>query len=337
MRVFDLTGLTTLKLPLQARQVLRISSVENACLNGPEIASQPALIVGGGSNLVVFDSVFDGIVVRPEIKTFDAEIKGDLVRLHVGAGIPWHDLVMKTLKHGWFGLENLALIPGWTGAAPVQNIGAYGVEFAERCESVLLYDFEAQTLARFSRDDMEFGYRHSILKAHPGRFLVLSVTLNLSLKPEPRVEYGAIQDALHQGGGSTDSPQDIADAVMRIRRAKLPDPDIAPNVGSFFKNPVVRPEVADRLAAQFPELPMYPSGDNQKLAAGWMIDYLGFKGRSVGGFSVHDQQALVIVNRNQGTVDELRDLIAEIRQSVKETFGLTLHIEPTQLGRPDCV
>ena len=333
MCVFDLTGLTTLKLPLHARQVLKISSVENACISGPEIASQPALILGGGSNLVVFEPEFEGVVVRPEIKTFDPVIEGDSVTLEVGAGYPWHALVMKTLEHGWFGLENLALIPGWTGAAPVQNIGAYGVEFAERCERVLLYDFEAQTLICLTTGEMEFGYRHSILKAKPNRFLVLSVTLKLSRTPEPRVEYGAIREALATLGGSADSPRDIAKAVMHIRRAKLPDPELTPNVGSFFKNPVVRSEVADRLALDFPDLPMYPSGDSRKLAAGWMIDHLGFKGRSVGGFAVHDQQALVLVNRDEGTAQDLRYLIDEIRQSVKETFGVSLQIEPTQLGR----
>ena len=331
--MFDLTELTTLKLPLHARQVLKLSSVENACISGPEIASQPALILGGGSNLVVLEPEFEGVVVRSEIKTFDAVIKGDAVTLDVGAGVSWHALVMKTLEHGWFGLENLALIPGWTGAAPVQNIGAYGVEFAERCESVLLYDFEARTLVRLTTDEMEFGYRHSILKAHPGRFLVLSVTLNLSLIPEPRTEYGAIREALDGLGGSADSPRDIAEAVMHIRRAKLPDPELTPNVGSFFKNPLVRPDVAERLALQFPNLPTYVSGNARKLAAGWMIDHLGFKGRSVGGFAVHDQQALVLVNRGGGTAQDLCGLIDEIRTSVKETFGVSLQIEPTQLGR----
>jgi len=147
------------------------------------------------------------------------------------------------------------------------------------------------------------------------------------------VEYGAIREALETLGGSADSPRDIAKAVMHIRRAKLPDPELTPNVGSFFKNPVVRSEVADRLALDFPDLPMYPSGGSRKLAAGWMIDHLGFKGRSVGGFAVHDQQALVLVNRDEGTAQDLRYLIDEIRQSVKETFGVSLQIEPTQLGR----
>ena len=331
--MFDLTAHTAMKLPFAARQILKISSIENACINGPEMAEQRRLILGGGSNLVVLEPEFEGVVIRPEIQRFEAIQQGDRIHLEVGAGMPWHQLVMKTLEQGWYGLENLALIPGWTGAAPVQNIGAYGVEFAERCLEVLLYDFEQCALVRLACSEMEFGYRHSILKARPERFLVLSVTLNLSLTPEPRVEYGAIRAALDDLGGSPEVPYDIARAVMQIRQSKLPDPDVTPNVGSFFKNPIVRTAVADRLVAEFPDLPVYRQGETCKLAAGWMIDRLGFKGHRLGGFAVHSEQALVLVNEDRGTVEDLKALVADIRHQVKSTFGITLQVEPTQLGR----
>lgn len=331
--MFELTAWTSFRLPLFAKQVLRLTSVENVCVSMPALGDQPRLVLGGGSNLVVWDARFDGVVIRPEIKGMQSRIDGDSVLLDVGAGESWHHLVMSSLAAGWYGLENLALIPGWVGAAPVQNIGAYGAEFGEFCESVLLYDFEEHGLVRLSRAEMQFGYRHSILKTHPERFLVLSVQLRLSRLANPRIGYGAIGDTLSALGGSPDCPADIAHAVMAIRSAKLPDPEVLPNVGSFFKNPVVRVEVAERLRQQCPELPMYPDHSQYKLAAGWMIDALGFKGKRVGGFQVHSQQALVIINDQGGTPEDLAQLVREIRTAVFERFGVRLQIEPTQVGR----
>jgi UDP-N-acetylmuramate dehydrogenase len=240
---------------------------------------------------------------------------------------------MQTLDEGWFGLENLALIPGWVGAAPVQNIGAYGVELKDHCHMVTLYDFEEQAVIELAASELEFGYRHSILKNSPGRFLVLTVTLKLSTRPQPRVKYGAIKQELERQGLKASSPLDVAKAVMSIRQAKLPDPCETPNVGSFFKNPVVRTAVADRLKAQFPEMPTYPDGEQTKIAAGWLIDHLGLKGRQIGGFSVHERQALVLTNDGSGTADDLRALVALIRSSVKATFGLRLVVEPTEVGQ----
>jgi len=299
----------------------------------PELASTPRLIVGGGSNLVVLEPEFDGVVLRPEIQYFQPMPKGDDVYLEVGAGHSWHHTVMQTLNEGWFGLENLALIPGWMGAAPVQNIGAYGVELKDHCHRVKLYDFEEQAVIELAASELAFGYRHSILKESPDRFLVLTVTLKLSMRPQPRVEYGAIAEELQRQGLNASIPLDVAKAVMSIRQAKLPDPDETPNVGSFFKNPVVRTAVADRLKAQFPEMPTYPDGEQTKIAAGWLIDHLGLKGHQIGGFSVHKRQALVLANDGSGTADDLRALVALIRSSVKATFGLSLAVEPTEVGQ----
>ena len=331
--MFDLTGLTTLKLPFQAASILKLSSIENVCVSMPELGSTPRLILGGGSNLVVLEPEFDGVVLRPEIKCFDAKDVGSDILLEVGAGHQWHDIVMQTLERGWFGLENLALIPGWMGAAPVQNIGAYGVELKDHCHRIKLYDFEDKAVIELDASELNFGYRHSILKENPDRFLVLTVTLKLSTVPNPRVGYGAIADELEKQGLDSSNPCDIAQAVMSIRQSKLPDPSVTPNVGSFFKNPVVRAEVAQRLTAEFPEMPTYPDGVQTKIAAGWLIDHLGLKGHKVGGFSVHDRQALVLTNDGTGNTDDLRELVALIRSSVKATFGLSLAVEPTQLGQ----
>lgn len=299
----------------------------------PELGSAPRLILGGGSNLVVLEPEFDGVVLRPEIKCFEVTESGADIFLEVGAGHQWHDIVMQTLERGWFGLENLALIPGWMGAAPVQNIGAYGVELKDHCYRVKLYDFDEKAVIELDASELKFGYRHSILKETPDRFLVLTVTLKLSTVPNPRVGYGAIADELEKQNLKTSDPRDIAKAVMSIRQSKLPDPADTPNVGSFFKNPVVRTEVAERLKAEFPDMPTYPDGAQTKIAAGWMIDHLGLKGHQVGGFSVHDRQALVLTNDGSGNADELRELVALIRSSVKATFGLSLAVEPTQLGQ----
>ena len=331
--MLDLTGFTTLKLPFKAKSVIRLTSIENVCVSMQRLGSIPRLVVGGGSNLVVLDPEFDGIVLRPEIQYYEITESGNDVYLEVGAGHLWHQLVMKTLDSGWFGLENLALIPGWIGAAPIQNIGAYGVELKDHCHRVKLYDFEEQSVIELSASQLNFGYRHSLFKELPDRFLILTVTLKLSKYARPRVRYGAISEELERQGLDAAKPLDVAKAVISIRQSKLPDPDVTPNVGSFFKNPVVRSEIADRLRDKFPEMPTYAHGDYTKIAAGWLIDRLGLKGQQIGGFAVNDRQALVITNDGTGTADDLRDLVALILSSVEATYGLSLAIEPTQLGR----
>ena len=330
--MFDLTQLTTLKLPFYATSVLKLSSIDNVCVSMPELGSAPRLILGGGSNLVVLEPEFDGVVLRPQIKFFEVKEIGTDIFLEVGAGHQWHETVMQTLEHGWFGLENLALIPGWMGAAPVQNIGAYGVELKDHCHRVKLYDFAEQAVIELDASELNFGYRHSVLKETPERFLVLTVTLRLSTEPNPRIGYGAVAEEIDRKGLSPSNPRDIAQAVMSIRQSKLPDPSVVPNVGSFFKNPMVGKEVAEQLKANFPQMPTYPAGSQTKLAAAWLIDHLGLKGHKIGGFSVHDRQALVLTNDGTGNVDDLREIVALIRSSIKATFGLSLAVEPTRLG-----
>ena len=329
----DLTAFTTLKLPFKAQAVLQIKSKKNIASSISQVAHRDHLILSGGSNVVALDSEFDGVVIRPEIRDWDVSIKGDLVFLEVGAGHVWHDVVMNTLAKGWFGLENLALIPGWVGAAPIQNIGAYGVELKDHCHSVTVYDFEQRKLLTLDASDLQFSYRHSILKDNPGRFLVVSVTVGLSTKAIPRVEYEPILQYIQDAGGDPASPLDIANAVIKIRKSKLPDPERFPNVGSFFKNPVVCNLVADRLKQEFPDMPTYQQGHQIKLAAGWMIDHVGLRGLREGGFKVHEKQALVLINQREGKVEDLRRLVSLIRRRIKETFGVILQIEPTQIGQ----
>ena len=331
--MFDLKNFNSFKMPFSAGRILKLSSVENVSVSMPEIAGEERLILGGGSNLVILNPIFEGVVIRPEIKTWLSKIQGTQVLLEIGAGHLWHEVVISTLKEGWYGLENLALIPGWVGAAPFQNIGAYGVEFKDFCESVVLYDFDESAVVELNSDQMKFGYRHSILKDNPGRFMVLSVRLLLSTIPKPIVDYGAVQEGIAAFNGSKDRPEDVAKAVMAIRRTKLPDPEVFPNVGSFFKNPVVRQEVAVRVSKSHPQIPSYLETGGVKLAAGWMIDQLGLKGFSVGQFGVHKDQALVLTHAGNGDADDLRTLIRTIRVAVKDEFGVSLQIEPTLLGR----
>ena len=331
--MFNLTEFTTLKLPFSAASILKLSSVENVCVSIPDLGDRPRLILGGGSNLVVLDSEFEGIVLRPEIKVWNPSIIGSDVLLEVGAGHTWHEVVTETLNQGWYGIENLALIPGWMGAAPIQNIGAYGVELKDHCHRVTLYDFEEHAVVQLDNSELRFGYRHSILKEHPNRFLVLTVTLALSTKANTRCSYGSIEEEIARQELNANDPRDIAKVVISIRQAKLPDPEVVPNVGSFFKNPIVRVEVATRLSAAFPCMPSYGEGDQVKLAAGWMIDQIGFKGKRVGGFAVDDKQALVLTNDRTGTVEDLRKLVYLTRKEIKRVFGISLSVEPTQLGQ----
>ncbi len=331
--MFDLTNHTSLKLPFRASSILKLSSIENVCVSMPDLGDRPRFILGGGSNLVVLNANFEGVVLRPEIKKWNVSIEGSNVLLEVGAGHAWHQVVTETLNKGWFGLENLALIPGWIGAAPIQNIGAYGVEFKDHCHQVTLYDFEEHAVICLKGSELRFAYRSSILKEYPNRFFVLTVTLALSTVAEIRCNYGSILEEIEHQKLDPDDPRAIAKAVVAIRQAKLPDPQFIPNVGSFFKNPVVRTEVAARLIATFPNMPSYAEGDQVKLGAGWMIDQAGFKGKSIGGFSVHDQQALVLTNNGKGTAEDLLELVALIQAKIKQMFGLALSVEPTQLGQ----
>ena len=335
MTWIDLTSETTLGLPFRARRVVTLTSLSEIESELESLGDGPRLVLGGGSNLVVVEPDFDGSVIRPAVSHWRAEQDGSHIKLTVGAGLDWHTVVMETLEQGWFGLENLALIPGWVGAAPVQNIGAYGVELSDVCTTITVWDFSQQKVSVLPAGGLRFAYRHSILKDLPDRFLVLAVTLQLSTEPETQTEYGAIGEELTQLGLSADNPLDVATAVMSIRSTKLPDPADLANVGSFFKNPIVPKRAVDALRANFPDCPIFPAGSlgHWKLAAGWLIDKAGWKGRAIGNFAVHDDHALVIVNRGGGTAEDLKALVRAIRGDVGDRFSVALEVEPTVIGR----
>ncbi len=331
-RDVDLTGLNTLGLPARAGwfAVLEDATDLPVLLEAAEVRDRPRLWLGGGSNLV-FSRDVDGLVVHiasrgRRLLREDREYR----YLAIAAGENWHALVRWTLAQGWGGLENLALIPGTVGAAPVQNIGAYGLELAERFEGLTAWDGERHDWVRLAAEDCRFGYRDSVFKqVAPERYLITEVVLRLPKAPELRLDYGDIRSELGAAGLATPTPADVADAVERIRRRKLPDPAVLGNAGSFFHNPRVSVADAEALKGRFPGLPSYPAGDGQvKLAAGWLIEQAGWKGRDLGRAGTYEHQALVLVNRGRATSDDVMGLAAAIRAAVLERFGVELRMEP---------
>jgi UDP-N-acetylmuramate dehydrogenase len=258
------------------------------------------------------------------------------VTLRVAAGEQWHQLVQWSLRHGLYGLENLALIPGTVGAAPIQNIGAYGVELAplvQRVDCVAIDGARTQSLAA---TECRFGYRDSVFKHELQDQLVIThVTLDLSRRPDVHAAYPVLAQALAERGVDQPTPQAVFEAVVDIRRSKLPDPALVPNAGSFFKNPVLPVQQAQALAAIFPGLPQYPQPDGRvKLPAAWLIDYCGWKGYRAEGLGIHPEHALVIVNYGNNRGAQLLALAAAVARSVLDTFGVALEIEPRIYGAP---
>lgn len=295
----------------------------------PYYKDNSVLWLGGGSNMLLTKS-YDGLVVKLEFKGRKMEtISGNEARVWAAGGENWHDLVQWTIAHGLGGLENLSLIPGNVGTAPIQNIGAYGVELKDHFESLRAFDLETGEWTSFNRDQCEFGYRQSIFKAKAkGRYVVSGVGFRLKTdKHDLRTHYGAIQDKLaeHKEVASIKS---IAKAVIAIRQSKLPDPAEIGNSGSFFKNPIVSNEAHQRLLKEFPEIVAYPAGANhKKLAAGWLIEKAGWKGYRKGDAGVHNKQALVLVNYGNARGAEIKALSEAIQESVYRTFAVALEAE----------
>jgi UDP-N-acetylmuramate dehydrogenase len=296
----------------------------------PKLAGMPRLILGGGSNLLLTGD-FDGLVVKVEVAGLRelGEIDG-VWHFEVGAGENWHAAVERLLTMGRPGLENLALIPGNCGAAPIQNIGAYGLELAERFASLRAWDIEARCEVEMSSAECDFGYRDSVFKRDlAGRRVVLSLTLALPKHWQPVAGYADVAHELKARGITQPSARDIFDAVVAIRRRKLPDPERIGNAGSFFKNPIVSRDKHHALIAHHPSLVSYPlPGGRVKLAAGWLIDAAGLKGVTRGRAGVYERQALVLVNRGGATGAEILALAREVQDKVMEKFGVWLAPEP---------
>ena len=314
-----------------AKYFVEVASIEQlqAILQNPEYQGIERLILGGGSNLLLTKD-FDGIVIKISIKGIEKFNEDDeSIWLKVGAGEVWHDLVMYCVNHGYAGVENLSLIPGTVGAAPMQNIGAYGIEIKEVFESLEAIEIKTGKSRIFTKDECHFGYRESIFKhAAKGEYIIVNVNFKLSKTPVYHVEYGAIKDTLAEMGITQLSIKAISEAVISIRQSKLPNPAEIGNAGSFFKNPEIPKAQFDLLKEQFPAIPSYPVNEQTvKVPAGWLIEQAGWKGQRFGNIGVHAKQALVLVNFGGGKGNEIKELSQKIQDSIKEKFGIQLHAE----------
>jgi UDP-N-acetylmuramate dehydrogenase len=328
----SLKQLNTFGIPAKARYLTHITSQESlvALTKGTLFGSVKHLILGGGSN-ILFTKDYDGLVMKVDLsgKTLLEETDGDVL-ISVGAGENWHRFVLYCISHGWGGIENLSLIPGSVGAAPIQNIGAYGVEVEKLIEYVDGIDLTTGESRRLTHPECRFGYRESVFK-HDLRenFFISSVTLRLT-KKNHRLDthYGALQEVLERNKITHPGIKEISDAVIDIRSSKLPDPSVIGNAGSFFKNPTVLAQFAKTLQGAYPSMPVYPV-DNQyvKIPAGWLIEQCGWKGKKSGRVGVHERQALVLVNFGDAMGEEILQLATEIQDSVKKKFGVSLMTE----------
>lgn len=328
----------TLALPGRAAHYARITSVDQLGALTSECSPSDTrfFVLGGGSNLVLSGD-FDGLVLHMAIP--GRQLAGEDAEawyVRAGAGENWHDFVGWTLAQGWPGLENLSLIPGTVGAAPIQNIGAYGLEVAERFHGLSAFDMLSGQTMHFDREACRFGYRDSVFKQEGGhlngRLVITEVTFRLPKVWKPITGYADVAAELDARNLSSPSARQIADAIIAVRQRKLPDPSQIPNTGSFFHNPVVDVATAERLRERHPGLPCYPQADGRmKLAAGWLIEQAGWKGRDLGPAGMYEKQALVLVNRGGATGADVSALMQAIQRDVRDKFGIELTPEPVFL------
>ncbi|MCY1394454.1 UDP-N-acetylenolpyruvoylglucosamine reductase [compost metagenome] len=289
----------------------------------------PLLVIGGGSNLLLTDDV-QALVLRMASRGIRV-LSDDGVRVIVEAeaGEPWHPFVQWSLEHGLAGLENLSLIPGTVGAAPMQNIGAYGVEIKDVFSGLTALDRHSGELREFDLEQCAFGYRDSLFKREPGRWVILRVRFALDRQAHLHLDYGPVRQRLTEQGIDQATPRDVSQAICSIRREKLPDPAELGNAGSFFKNPVIAAALAAQIKREHPGLVAYPQADGQvKLAAGWLIEQAGWKGHRDGDAGVHRMQALVLVNYGDATGGQLHALAQRIQADIFARFGVHLEMEP---------
>lgn len=331
LEFYPLRSHNTLGFDVTARYAVAVRSEDDLvqALADARAASRPVLVLGGGSNVVLTGDL-DAVVLLMQIPGYSVDAASDPSAwlVTVGAGENWHATVLRTIADGMPGLENLALIPGTVGAAPIQNIGAYGVELRERFHSLRAWDRHGERFVTLDARQCAFGYRDSLFKqAGRDRYVITAVTLRLPRAWQPALGYAELARAV--AALPSPRPEDIRDAVIGIRSAKLPDPARLGNAGSFFKNPVVSAPLRDALLQQHPALVSHPQADGSyKLAAGWLIDQCGFKGWRQGCVGVHDRQALVLVHHGGGTGSELMALAGRIADTVAQRFGVRIEPEP---------
>lgn len=328
----DLTPHNTFGIRARARQWVTVRSIEGAreVFSSTLFREHPCLILGGGSNILLTKD-FEGLVIKNEITGVSVVREDDAtLDLRAGSGENWHRLVMYCVEHNLGGIENLSLIPGTVGAAPMQNIGAYGVEIRDVIAEVEGMEMKTGRMRKFSAEECAFGYRESVFKHElKGQYFISSITLTLTKKDHRfNIHYGAIRDVLAEKKIQELSLRAISDAVVDIRSKKLPDPTRIGNAGSFFKNPSVDVAVFGELQARFHDIPSFP-GENGliKVPAAWLIEQCGWKGKTLENIGVHKHQALVLVNYGRGDGKKIWELAMNIQSSVKERFGIILHPE----------
>jgi UDP-N-acetylmuramate dehydrogenase len=331
---YPLKHLNTFQIDASAKRYVRFDRLDEitSFLAAENLSESPCLILGGGSNLLFVGDV-NATVLHPALKGI--EVLGrdaEHVRVRVMAGEAWDDWVAFAVARGWGGIENLSLIPGSVGASAIQNIGAYGVEVKsviERVEALCLPEDEPVS---FTADECGFGYRDSFFKSRwPNRHLITAIVFRLRLRPRFELSYAGVRQEL--GCIGPPSLTNLRLAIINLRRSKLPDPSVLGNAGSFFKNPIVSAETLAVLLKKHPDLPHYPEEDNQfKLAAGWLVDQCGWRGKALGDAAVHDRQALVLVNRGRASGEQMLQLAQRIAQSVESRFGIALAREVRVVG-----
>jgi len=332
----NIQSLSTFRLPARAAEVIRIDHPDQL----PKLPSsdRPELILGGGSN-TVFLSDYPGRILLDRLQGLRFEaLPGDKVRVVAAAGESWHGLVRRCLDEGLHGIENLALIPGTVGAAPIQNIGAYGVELDQVFESLEAWDREARRWVTLDHDACAFAYRDSRFKSHePDRYFITEVRLRLSRQFSPCLDYASLAEALEQAETPEPTARQLVAAILRLRRHRLPDPNRLANAGSFFKNPIVNESKLQQALACMPDLAHWQLPDGRiKLAAGAMIEKLGFKGCHLSdtedGIGIYKNHALVLVNHGRGDANALKALIEQVQRAFVANFGIKLDAEPKLVG-----
>jgi UDP-N-acetylmuramate dehydrogenase len=300
----------------------------------PLVQRGPILVLGDGSNLLIADDLPGVVIGMANLGLEVLQDEGDACRVRAAAGERWDDLVRWSLGHGLRGLENLSLIPGTVGAAPIQNIGAYGTEVGEFVLAVQAWDRVTGRLETLSHAQCAFGYRESVFKREPERRIVTAVELRLPRERDLRTDYPGVREELDAMGVDGSRASQVAEAICRLRTRKLPNPALLPNVGSFFKNPIVTATQAEALSRSHPALPVYPAGDagQRKLSAAWLIEHCGWKGHRDGDAGVSAQHALVLVNHGQATGRQMLALARRIAHSVRERFGIALEPEARIVG-----
>ncbi len=327
---YPLSDLNSFGIDVKAKYFIEIESdgALEDLFSGSDILQSRHLILGSGSN-ILFTKDFDGLVIKLStrgIKLLD-DSDGQML-LQAKAGEDWDHLVAHTVNRGWGGLENLSLIPGQVGSSPIQNIGAYGVELKDHFHSLTAFDKKTRAFVHFDEKACAFAYRNSYFKqAGKGAYVITDVTFKLDAVPKIHTHYRALSRELEIYGITNPGIADVREAVCRIRRSKLPDPDKIGNAGSFFKNPVVQKRQYDQLQSDFPNIVAFDDNGGKKLAAAWLIDKAGWKAYRRGDAGVHDKQALVLVNHGQASGQQILELAMDIRDSVKQKFGVTLEPE----------